>query len=172
MKEVELPRKNLNNSVIKEYEEAVEKGLKQDKIKYLICEECGATAKKVKWKEYREIKKKHGLIEEDRSKQDKIEGKHKKNCPDKDKPIADMCYCDKCKRINYGKRKIVVVGKIKPMLNKKIEEGEYYPIGLIKLWKEFEKDTEKVRTHKLEFTGTSVFKAQFSDFINWLENRN
>lgn len=38
------------------------------KKEYLICEECGATAKKVEWKEYREIKKRKGLLEEDRSK--------------------------------------------------------------------------------------------------------
>jgi len=39
-----------------------------NKKEYLICEECGATAKKVEWKEYREIKKKHGLLIEDKSK--------------------------------------------------------------------------------------------------------
>ena len=38
------------------------------KKEYLICEECGATAKKVEWEEYREIKKKHGLLIEDKSK--------------------------------------------------------------------------------------------------------
>jgi len=37
---------------------------------------------------------------------------HKKNCPDKKIPIPDMEYCQKCKRINFGKRKIVVVGEI------------------------------------------------------------
>lgn len=38
---------------------------KQDLIKkkkYLICEECGATAKEVNWKEYRKIKKRFELL--------------------------------------------------------------------------------------------------------------
>ena len=37
---------------------------------------------------------------------------HTKSCPNKKDIIPDMESCDKCKRINIGKRKIVVVGEI------------------------------------------------------------
>ena len=61
--------KEYKNSNSDKRDEAIEKAEKEISTLlkaergYHICPECGATAKKVNWKEYRQIKKKYNLYE-------------------------------------------------------------------------------------------------------------